>query len=210
MAKEYLDKTGLAYFWGKIKDYVDTAVAGGGGGGGASPSTTTPTMNGTAAVGTETAYSRGDHVHPTDTSRAPIDNPEFTTRVTSPIFRVTGHTTAIGATLSASNSAAVSLTATTAKTGASISLPVGTWVVVCTVNLPQPSANQYIRMAFRTDANSNANEAQYHYTSKALVKPQLVKIVTVSTAATYYFSLYCSVAASVAAGNATISAVRIA
>lgn len=31
--------------------------------------TTTPKMNGTAAVGTETAYAKGDHVHPTDTSR---------------------------------------------------------------------------------------------------------------------------------------------
>lgn len=33
-------------------------------------STTTPKMDGTAAVGTETAFARGDHVHPTDTSRA--------------------------------------------------------------------------------------------------------------------------------------------
>lgn len=35
-----------------------------------SPSSTTPTMNGNATVGIETAYARGDHVHPTDTSRA--------------------------------------------------------------------------------------------------------------------------------------------
>ena len=33
-------------------------------------STTTPKMDGTAAVGTETKVARGDHVHPTDTSRA--------------------------------------------------------------------------------------------------------------------------------------------
>lgn len=31
--------------------------------------TTTPKMDGTAAVGSETAYAKGDHVHPTDTSR---------------------------------------------------------------------------------------------------------------------------------------------
>jgi len=42
------------------------------------PTTTTPKMNGTAAVGTETKYAKGDHVHPTDTSRAPIASPEFT------------------------------------------------------------------------------------------------------------------------------------
>lgn len=41
-------------------------------------STTTPKMNGTAAVGTETAYAKGDHVHPTDTSRAPLNSPTFT------------------------------------------------------------------------------------------------------------------------------------
>lgn len=37
---------------------------------GAAASTTTPKMDGTAAVGTELAFARGDHVHPTDTSRA--------------------------------------------------------------------------------------------------------------------------------------------
>lgn len=36
---------------------------------GAVASSTTPKMDGTAAVGTETAFARGDHVHPTDTSR---------------------------------------------------------------------------------------------------------------------------------------------
>lgn len=35
-----------------------------------SPTSTTPLMNGTADVGSETTYARGDHVHPTDTSRA--------------------------------------------------------------------------------------------------------------------------------------------
>lgn len=36
---------------------------------GSTASTTTPKMDGTAAVGTETAFARGDHRHPTDTSR---------------------------------------------------------------------------------------------------------------------------------------------
>lgn len=36
---------------------------------GAAASTTTPKMNGTAAVGTEMAFARGDHVHPKDTSK---------------------------------------------------------------------------------------------------------------------------------------------
>lgn len=37
---------------------------------GASASTATPLMDGTAAVGTSTAFARGDHVHPSDTSKA--------------------------------------------------------------------------------------------------------------------------------------------
>ena len=37
---------------------------------GAAGTTTTPKMDGTAAVGTELAFARGDHIHPTDTTRA--------------------------------------------------------------------------------------------------------------------------------------------
>ena len=39
-----------------------------------SPSSTTPKANGTAAVGTETTYARGDHVHPLQTSVANATN----------------------------------------------------------------------------------------------------------------------------------------
>ena len=37
-----------------------------------SPSVTTPRMDGIAATGTELAYSRGDHVHPSDTSKQDV------------------------------------------------------------------------------------------------------------------------------------------
>jgi hypothetical protein len=37
-----------------------------------------PGMNGTAAAGSATTVSRSDHVHPTDTSRAPLASPTFT------------------------------------------------------------------------------------------------------------------------------------
>lgn len=36
-----------------------------------------PLMNGTVAVGTSLRYSRQDHVHPVDTSRAPLASPNF-------------------------------------------------------------------------------------------------------------------------------------
>lgn len=45
---------------------------------GAVASTTTPKMDGTAAVGTETAFARGDHVHPSDTTKANLASPTFT------------------------------------------------------------------------------------------------------------------------------------
>ncbi len=37
-----------------------------------------PAMNGTASAGSSTSWSRGDHVHPVDTSRAPLASPTFT------------------------------------------------------------------------------------------------------------------------------------
>lgn len=45
-------------------------------------SSTSPVMDGTAAVGTGTTTARGDHRHPTDTSRAPIASPSFTGTLT--------------------------------------------------------------------------------------------------------------------------------
>jgi len=44
----------------------------------------TPVVDGTAAVGTSLRYARQDHVHPTDTSRAPLASPTFTGTVTIP------------------------------------------------------------------------------------------------------------------------------
>jgi hypothetical protein len=41
-------------------------------------------MDGTAAIGTATTAARADHVHATDTSRAPLNSPTFTGTVTVP------------------------------------------------------------------------------------------------------------------------------
>jgi hypothetical protein len=43
-----------------------------------------PVMNGTAAVGTSLRYARQDHVHASDTTRAPLASPTFTGTVTIP------------------------------------------------------------------------------------------------------------------------------
>jgi hypothetical protein len=42
------------------------------------PATVAPLQDGTAAVGTSVLYARQDHVHPTDTTRAPLASPSFT------------------------------------------------------------------------------------------------------------------------------------
>ena len=47
-------------------------------------SSTVPAVNGSATAGASPAWARGDHVHPTDTSRAPASGPTFTGSVIVP------------------------------------------------------------------------------------------------------------------------------
>ena len=59
--------------------------------GGAEPATTLPLMDGTAAIGTDTKYARGDHRHPTDTSRASAsDLSALTITVSGKVDKETG------------------------------------------------------------------------------------------------------------------------
>ena len=44
----------------------------------------TPAMDGSAAAGASTRYARADHVHPADTSKAPLASPAFTGTPTAP------------------------------------------------------------------------------------------------------------------------------
>lgn len=62
---------------------------------GAAATTTTPKMDGTAAVGSELAFARGDHVHPIDTSRAPLASPTFTGTPNAPTASSGTNTTQI-------------------------------------------------------------------------------------------------------------------
>lgn len=65
---------------------------------GAAASNTTPKMDGTATVGTEMAFARGDHIHPTDTSRAPLASPALTGVPTAPTASSGTNTTQIATT----------------------------------------------------------------------------------------------------------------
>jgi hypothetical protein len=57
-----------------------------------------PAANGTAAPGTATSVSRGDHVHPTDTSRAALNSPTFTGTPAAPTAAADTNTTQVATT----------------------------------------------------------------------------------------------------------------
>ena len=61
-------------------------------------SSTAPVMDGTANVGTSLKYARADHVHPTDTSRAPLASPTFTGVPAAPTAAVDTNTTQLATT----------------------------------------------------------------------------------------------------------------
>ena len=81
---KYLDNNGVLYFWQKIKELVTknkvtkTSELTNDSGfitsaqvpEGVEASSTLPNMDGEASVGTEVKFARGDHRHPTDTTRA--------------------------------------------------------------------------------------------------------------------------------------------
>lgn len=90
---QYLNENGLSYLWTKIQginpsynntnsgltattmqDAIDELATGSS----AVPSSTTPVMDGTASIGSETTYARGDHVHPHDTSKVDVTGDTMT------------------------------------------------------------------------------------------------------------------------------------
>lgn len=94
MSVSYLDNNGLLYFWQKIKNTFALAsavptktsqltndsgfITSGDIPEGAAASTTVPSMDGTASTGTELAFARGDHRHPSDTSKLSLSGGTMT------------------------------------------------------------------------------------------------------------------------------------
>ena len=66
--------------------------------GAGTPGTAPPLMDGTATVGASAAFSREDHIHPTDTSRAPLDSPALTGNPTAPTPAMTDNDTSVATT----------------------------------------------------------------------------------------------------------------
>jgi hypothetical protein len=61
--------------------------------GGVQPSNNNPLMDAVAFPGVATLYARSDHVHPSDTTRAPLASPTLTGTVTAPALVVSGAAT---------------------------------------------------------------------------------------------------------------------
>jgi len=61
-------------------------------------SATLPVMNGSATAGVALTWARGDHVHPVDTSRAPLASPTFTGTPAAPNAALNTNTTQIATT----------------------------------------------------------------------------------------------------------------
>lgn len=61
-------------------------------------SSSAPLMDGSPSAGAGTSWARSDHVHPTDTTRAPIASPEFTGTPTAPTAAVGTSTTQLATT----------------------------------------------------------------------------------------------------------------
>lgn len=118
--KKYLDNNGLLYFWSQLKtlfsgkvDKVDgkslstndyttaeqTKLGGIATGATVNAAyTSNPAMNGTASPGSVAEYARGDHVHPVDTTRAPLNSPTFSGAPAAPTAAAGTNTTQIATT----------------------------------------------------------------------------------------------------------------
>lgn len=62
------------------------------------PSNAVPPMDGAGTAGVSALYSRGDHQHPTDTTRAPLASPGFTGNPTAPTQAVNDNSTKLATT----------------------------------------------------------------------------------------------------------------
>lgn len=151
-APSTLQNAELAYNENDHTLYIGEGTGGGGGSatviipiaGNGLGSNTTPIMDGTATVGAETTYARGNHIHPTDTSRAPTASPTFTGTVTMTgatsvlvptATPATDNTTKVASTAfvqSAISAVSSGVTSITAANGLNASAPSG--AVALTIN----------------------------------------------------------------------------
>lgn len=160
----------------------------------------TPLMDGTASAGTRKAYSRGDHRHPTDTSRAPVASPEFTGTPKAPTATRGTNTTQIATTAFVAdglslkaNSASPALsgtpTAPTATRGTSTTQIATTAFVAdglsLKANIASPTFTGDPKAPTPADNDNDTSIATTAYVMRESAKKQVVKITrTVTLSAT--------------------------
>jgi hypothetical protein len=102
----------------------------------------TPLVDGTAAVGTSTRYARADHVHPTDTTRAPLNSPSFSgtpslpTGTTAVTQTAGNNTTAVATTAFVTAAVPAAATVAEAKAGTDTAKFISANVLQKIVNSP--------------------------------------------------------------------------
>lgn len=125
----------------------------------------TPLVDGTAAVGTSLRYARADHVHPTDTSRAPLASPALTGTPTAPTATAGTNTTQIATT--AFVTAAVPAVSTTAQVLDLISNAVTVSPLALSKALMHPGYRKYTSYAGNsvgtTSGTGSSNYAHSHW-----------------------------------------------
>lgn len=117
-------------------------------------SSTTPLMDGVAAAGNATDLARGDHRHPTDTSRAPVASPTFTGTPSGPTAALGTNTTqyattafvqsTTGGVLNKSVAGGSNVTLTVAETGNAVLNLTGALTANIAVIVPTSPTNTWV------------------------------------------------------------------
>jgi hypothetical protein len=133
----------------------------------------TPVMDGSAAAGASTRYARADHVHPADTSKAPLASPAFTGTPTAPTPAAGDNSTKIATTAFvvatlAPPRATVDVTAGTPGSVAIVGTASGiSGVSIVTVNPPNYSAVRFTFTTAMADTNYVATPAREYIAADA-------------------------------------------
>lgn len=130
---------------------------------GAAASTITPIVDGTASKGTDEGFARGDHVHPTDTSRVEANNPITGATKTKITYDSKGLVTA-GADLQASDIPNLTLSKITDVTASAAELNIMDGVTASTAELNYVdgvTSNIQTQLNSKADASSSVSTIAY-------------------------------------------------
>lgn len=117
-----------------------------------------PLMNGTVALGTSTKYARQDHVHASDTSRAPLASPALTGVPTAPTASAGNSTTQLATTAFVSTA----LSGTVALSGLSLSTSGLTALALSSTSAPTGLTIGADTNLYRTAANTLKTDDDFH------------------------------------------------